>query len=87
MKLSRRLFLKRSGLTGGALAASVSGISPALAKFAPGPAAAVVTYFDGHLWLDTTGLSRPYRAPAGARAAAPAADLTDAELQVLYGRI
>jgi hypothetical protein len=86
MKLTRRLFLKRSALTGGALA-SVAAIPPAMARFAPARAAEVVTFFDGQLWLDMSGLSRAYRAPAGARAGAPLAQLTDAELHALYGRI
>jgi hypothetical protein len=86
MKLTRRLFLKRTALTGGALASGAA-IPPVMAHFAPARAAEVVTFFDGQLWLDTSGLSRAYRPPAGARAAAPAAEMTDAELQALYGRI
>lgn len=86
MKLTRRLFLKRSALTGGALA-SAAAIPPAMARFAPAHATEVVTYFDGQLWLDTSGLSRAYRAPAGARGAAPLAQLSDAEFHTLYGRI
>jgi hypothetical protein len=86
MKLTRRLFLKRSALTGGALA-SASAIPPALAQLAAAPASEVVTFFDGQLWLDASGLSRPYRAPDGARGAASLAQFADADLYALYGRI
>lgn len=42
--------------------------------------APVVAFFDGSLWLDTSGTSTAYEAPLGARAAAPLADLSDHEL-------
>ncbi len=44
-------------------------------------------FFDGQLWLDASGMSVAYRAPAGTRAAEPLACLADDELQCLYGRI
>jgi len=48
---------------------------------------AVVTFFDGQLWLDTSGTSIAYQPPLGARAAAPLAHLTDAELRNVRGYI
>ena len=90
MKLTRRLFLKRSALTGGALASTSAlahVMAPTLARLAPAHASEVVMFFDGQLWLDTSGLSRSYRAPAGARGAAPLAQLTEADVHALYGRI
>jgi hypothetical protein len=98
MKLSRRLFMKKSGALVG-----VAGISSAFvgvaAIYARGATKMstcstqiaatgdVVMFFDGQLWLDSSGMGAQYRAPAGMRAAEPLACLADDELQCLYGRI
>jgi hypothetical protein len=86
MSLSRRMFLKRAALAGGALA-SASAITPSFAALttasAPVRASEVVTFFDGQLWLDTSGASRAWRPPLGAHTI----DLTEAQLHCLYGRL
>jgi hypothetical protein len=82
MRLSRRLFLKRAALAGGALA-SASAVAPSFAALSSANASEVVTFFDGQLWLDTSGASRAWRPPLSAHAI----DLTEAELHCLYGRL
>lgn len=82
MTLSRRLFLKRTALAGGALA-SASAVTPAFAALGTASASEVVTFFDGQLWLDTSGASRAYRAPLSAHPIA----LSEDELHSLYGRL
>lgn len=63
---------------------------PAVAATAhthPAPRAAVapvVAFFDGQLWLDTSGTSIPYEPPRGARGAAAVASMTDEELRRLH---
>ncbi len=98
--LTRREFLARVTRTGGTLAAAGALTSPLAVALqtarASAPAAggvrsgdgaapdAVVTFFDGQLWLDTSGTSVPYRPPRGALGAAPLANLTDAELRSIH---
>jgi hypothetical protein len=93
--ITRRVFLKRAALTGGALATATTVIAPLAALPNVGTASTtgagvlgaesvaapgVLAFFDGQLWLDTSGLSNAYQPPLGARAAEPLATLTDAEL-------
>jgi hypothetical protein len=59
--ITRRRFLLSSGALAGA-----SGVGVRLAA-SIGESQPVVAYFDGQLWLDTSGASVAYRAPTGAR--------------------
>src|SRR6185295_13447259 len=96
MSISRRLFLKRVALGGGAiaLASAVASQAQALAISRPPllpasllPASLketapipVVAFFDGQLWVDPSGTSEAYRAPHGTRSAEPLSMLTQSEL-------
>jgi hypothetical protein len=90
MRLTRRHFMKRGGALVG-----VAGISSAFVGAASihvlgstkRHLTETVMFFDGQLWLDSSGMGAQYRAPAGARAAEPLACLADDELHCLYGRI
>lgn len=82
MKLSRRLFLKRTALAGGALA-SASAVAPSFVALGTASVSEVVTFFDGQLWLDTSGASRAFSAPLNAHPSA----LSEAEAHCLYGRL
>jgi hypothetical protein len=81
MSVTRREFLTHTVLATGAIAGTsvsvrwLSASNPALA------------FFDGQLWLDSSGQSPQYVAPAGARGAAHLANLTEDDLHTLYGRI
>jgi hypothetical protein len=87
--MNRRLFLRGTLVSGTAVVATTSlplavfEVSVAARSGAP----EVIAFFDGQLWLDTTGTSTPYRAPAGARGAACAEMLADDALCSLYGRL
>jgi hypothetical protein len=103
MSISRRLFLKRVALGGGALtlgssvlgstvAAQAEALAHSATPFLPVPLketapTPVVAFFDGQLWLDPSGTSEPYRAPKGMRSAAPLSTLTQGELHTFYGRV
>lgn len=96
MKISRRQFMKNSGVLAGVagISSAFVGVASAYARGATRSAGSsmqagceTVMFFDGQLWLDTSGMSVAYRAPAGMRAAEPLACLTDEDLQCLYGRI
>jgi hypothetical protein len=76
--ISRRIFL----LASGALATAASVAAPIAAAF--GKRRPVVMFFDGQLWLDTSGAAPEYRAPLGARTA-PA--LSDEDLHRTRGYI
>jgi hypothetical protein len=98
--VTRRDFLTRAAIAGGATAAA-SALPPLLAPlcaarsavasagvtFRGSAAPEVVAFFHDQLWLDTSGLSPQYIAPVGARGAASLAALTEHELHTLYGRI
>jgi len=75
----------------------VAAVSGAVIAFAPvplwweAPAAtgneprdAVVTFYMDRLYLDRTGTAQPYRAPRGARSAAPVAHLNEEEFRRCY---
>jgi hypothetical protein len=63
--ITRRDFLAGSALAGGGLAVA-GGLSMQFA--ATRELQPVVAFFDGQLWLDTSGVSVAYRAPTVARA-------------------
>ena len=103
MSISRRLFLKRVALGGGALTVVSSVLGSAVAAQPDSLAHSatpflpvslkeiaptpVVAFFDGQLWLDPSGTSEPYREPNGARSGAPLSTLTQNELHSFYGRL
>jgi hypothetical protein len=76
--INRRVFL----LATGALATAAAVAAPVAAAFEK--RRPVVMFFDGQLWLDTSGASIEYRAPHGARASP---SLSDEELHRTRGYI
>jgi hypothetical protein len=76
--ITRRGFLVSSGVIAGG--AAVVGVSLQSLR-EPQP---VVAFFDGQLWLDTSGASVAYQPPSGARSVPP---LTDEELYRARGYI
>ena len=78
MTCSRREFMLTASVAGGALV-----FLPAITlKSLP-----VVSFHLDHPYVDLTGLAEPYRPPAGARAGAPLAGLSDEMFSRYYGLI
>ncbi len=77
--ISRRVFLFAAGALAIAAASVAAPLTAAFEKRRP-----VVTFFDGQLWLDTSGASFEYRAPFGVRAGPT---LSDEELHRARGYI
>ena len=82
MSVTRREFLTHTVLATGAIVGTSASV-----RWVYTSQPAVLTYFNGQLWLDPGGLSTQYVGPSGARGAEPLAALTDDELHTLYGRI
>jgi hypothetical protein len=95
--ITRRAFVMTGGVLGSSALIGVTGSGGALATAASNVLAGargastrrlasqpVVAFFDGQLWLDTSGASVAYRPPTAARAVAA---FTDEELYQARGYI
>lgn len=93
--LTRRAFLERAALSGGAVATAAALPAPlaALEALCSAPAAApavpatnaavhsVVAYFNGQLWMAPGDTCTAYEPPIGARAAASIAEMSDEDVR------
>jgi hypothetical protein len=77
--ISRRVFLLATGALATAAAVVATPVAAAFEKRRP-----VVMFFDGQLWLDTSGAGAEYRAPSGVRVGP---SLSDEELHRTRGHI
>ena len=79
--LSRRGFIAHLGALGAAIAAARWSLPERVCAQTPSARGAVVSIHMDQPYIDVTGRALPYLPPAGARAAAPVAGLSETEFR------